>query len=51
MKYAINFVDAVVQVFDTPEEREACMIRLRKNGIILGDEYEIEDIPDDTKGE
>ncbi len=50
MKYAINFVDSTVKTFPTPEEREACMDRLRANGLHLNEDYTLADIPDDTKG-
>ena len=51
MKYAINFVDSTVKTFPTPEEREACMDRLSANGLYLGEDYTLVDIPDDTKGD
>lgn len=48
MIYKILFADSTVQTFRTPEEREACMRRLKANGLYLGEDYTLAEVHDDT---
>lgn len=48
MTYKILFADSTVQTFRTPEERDACMRRLKANGLYLGEDYTLAEAHDDT---